>query len=66
MIYYFKGKPYEIFDRTKIKMYDEMGMNGYWEEVVIYKTLYHNPDGKYWVRFKNDFFANFKTQHKEL
>jgi hypothetical protein len=61
--YYYKGKPYKIVEYSKIKLYDEMGMNGSWHEVVIYRTLYDNPDGKTWVRFKDDFESHFKTSN---
>lgn len=58
-IYYFKRKPYKIFCNSKLKFEDE------WKDVVIYEALYNNPDGKYWVRFKDQFFELFKTQIDE-
>jgi hypothetical protein len=54
-IYYYKEKPYKIFCNSKIKI------NNIWEDVVIYECLYENPDGKYWVRFNDDFYSLFKA-----
>jgi len=52
-IYTFKQKPYYIFQESKMKI------NGEWIDCVIYKTLYHNPDGELWVRSSEEFFSLF-------
>lgn len=37
--------------------------NGAWlKDLVLYKTEYDNPDGEYFARTKEDFFANFKSK----
>lgn len=40
-----------------------------WMPVIIYETLYDNPDGKFWVRETNEFKQKFEkmlTENKEL
>lgn len=59
MIYYYKDKPYQLVHMTKIKL------NGIWQEAVLYKCLYVNPNGMLWVRLKDDFFNNFKPKIDE-
>lgn len=54
-VYYYKGKPYKIANKTKIKI------DGRWVPCVVYKCLYKNPDGLYWVRLKDEFFSLFTT-----
>jgi hypothetical protein len=57
----YKGKPYHIIGREKIKIGDE------WKDTIRYECLYDNPDGKIWNRFKDDFFRLFKMiQPKNL
>ena len=56
-VYEYKGKPYRIFTQTKTKI------NGVWIDSVVYEALYDNPDGKFWVRTKEEFFKLFKI-HK--
>jgi hypothetical protein len=56
MIYTYKDKDYSLFAKSKIKIGDE------WKGVVIYKALYDNPDGEYWVRFEEDFLKLFKPK----
>lgn len=53
--YYYNDKPYKILYKSKIKI------EGRWEECVIYKCLYKNPDGLIWVRMKDEFFKLFAT-----
>ncbi len=55
-IYSYKGNPYKIFSETKMKI------SNLWIDVVIYETLYENPDGKYWVREKGQFYELFKSE----
>lgn len=52
--YIYKGKLYELVCEAQIKL------NGVWEECVIYRTLYYNPDGTTWVRKKDEFYNLFK------
>ena len=54
-IYEFKGKQYSIFCETIMKNDEDI-----WIPVVIYETLYDNPDGKYFVRIKEQFYEKFK------
>ena len=54
-VFYYKDKPYRIFCKSKIKI------SGTWEEVIIYECLYENKDGKYWVRFDDEFYFLFKN-----
>lgn len=53
-IYEYKGKPYSVMCESKMKISE------LWIDVVIYKTEYDNPDGKYWVREKGQFYKLFK------
>lgn len=55
-LYYYKGKPYEILYESKIKL------DGKWQDCIIYRCLYFNPDGLIWVRTKKEFFKLFKTE----
>ncbi len=57
-IYEYKGKPYQVLTRSKIKMH------GDWWDVVIYKCLYVNPDGILWVRFAEEFEELFKLKEQ--
>jgi hypothetical protein len=52
--YEYKGKRYEIFSKTKIKI------NGVWVDGIIYVCRYENPDGMIWVRTAEEFFKLFK------
>ena len=54
--YSYKEKPYKILYETKIKI------GGTWIEAIVYECLYDNPDGKIWVREKQEFFNLFKQQ----
>jgi hypothetical protein len=54
VIYYHADKPYKLVRETKIKLSD-----GTWVDGIIYETLYPNPDGKIFVRQREDFFAKF-------
>lgn len=37
--------------------------NGKWiKNLVLYETLYDNPDGKYFARTKEDFEENFEKE----
>ena len=37
--------------------------NGQWlKGLVLYETLYDNPDGKYFARIKEDFEENFEKE----
>lgn len=48
------GKLYELAqDPCKVKQ------NGIWSDFILYKALYDNPDGPYFVRTKEDFYNNF-------
>ena len=39
--------------------------NGTWRrELCLYKTEYHNPDGKYFARTREDFYKNFKETNE--
>jgi hypothetical protein len=51
--YYYKGKPYKILYKSKLKL------DGEWIPCVIYKCLYKNPDGLIWVRKQEEFFELF-------
>jgi len=53
-VYIYKEKPYYIVEETSIKV------GGTWIPCIIYATLYENPDGELWVRFKEDFFNLFE------
>jgi len=53
-IYTFKDKPYRIFSDTKIKINDD------WVDGIIYECLYKHPNGRYFVRTKEEFFTRFK------
>jgi len=53
-----KERTYEIVCRSKMKI-DKI-----WQDVVIYKCLYENPDGDTWVRPVEDFEENFSLSHK--
>lgn len=55
-IYTYKNKPYQILRETKIKL------EGVWVDCVIYKTLYHNPDGDTWVRTSYEFYKLFEKK----
>lgn len=54
------GKPYKIItDKFMVKQ------NGVWiKNLVLYETLYDNPDGKYFARTKEDFEEHFEIEHK--
>lgn len=54
--YWYKDKPYKILTKSKIKL------GGEWQDVIIYKTKYKNPDGKIWVRLESEFIGLFKTK----
>lgn len=54
-IYYYDGKPYRLFANSKFKI------GKLWIDVIIYETLYDNPDGKYWVRENGEFHKLFIT-----
>lgn len=73
MIYYYKGKPYTIVAESKMKIkalidygYLECNMKlehmDRWVDVIIYQCEYENPEGRIWVRLKEQFFELFKTQ----
>lgn len=40
------------------KVLEEVGKK--WLPVVVYKSLYHNPDGDIWTRMKEEFYGKFK------
>ena len=49
------GKPYSVV--TEHAMFK---LDGVWvKDLVIYQTEYENPDGKYFIRTKEDFDAHF-------
>lgn len=50
------GKPYLVItDNLRFKQ------DGKWfEGLVLYQTLYQNPDGMYFARTKEDFEENFE------
>ncbi len=52
--YTFKDKPYILIGESKLKQPD-----GEWVPVCIYATLYDCPDGKIWVRYKDQFYTLF-------
>ena len=61
-------KPYYIHKKTGNRycittdncMFKE---NGEWKKnLVLYKTMYFNPDGEYFVRTKEDFENNFEKE----
>lgn len=54
MYYTYKEKNYTIFSETKIKI------DGVWVDGIIYLTMYYNPDGRFFVRTKEEFFKLFK------
>ena len=55
-IYKKTGKPYGLV--TENFMFKE---NGEWRRgLVLYQTLYDNPDGKFFARTPEDFFENFE------
>lgn len=56
MRYYFKGKKYKKLVKSKIKL------DGTWQDIVIYKSMYFHPDGKVWARLKEDFYKNFEPR----
>lgn len=58
--YIYKGNPYVIFQETKMKV------DGEWIDCVIYQTLYDNPDGEFWVRSSEEFFALFQEVRQSL
>lgn len=55
-VWYYKNKPYRIYKHSKINIDSE------WENVIIYKNLYYNPNGKIWVRYESSFFLLFRTK----
>ena len=50
------GKPYGLV--TDNPMFNENGELLIW--LVLYQTLYNNPDGKFFARTPEDFFENFE------
>jgi hypothetical protein len=54
--YYFKDKPYAIICESKMKISE------LWIDVVIYETLYDNPEGRVWVREKGQFYKLFERK----
>jgi hypothetical protein len=73
--YYFKGKPYVILWESKMKISDLRNVihlnwwqrfllrlifgKNQWLDIVIYKCMYDNPEGKIWVREKSEFYRLF-------
>lgn len=50
------GNPYSLV--TDNFMFKDHGV---WRrELILYKTEYHNPDGEYFARTREDFYKNFK------
>ena len=50
------GKPYSLI--TENFMFKD---NGEWRRgLILYQTLYDNPDGKFFARTPEDFFENFE------
>ena len=50
------GNPYGLV--TENFMFKE---NGEWRrELILYQTLYDNPDGKFFARILEDLFENFE------
>lgn len=54
-VYFYKGKPYRIDNHSKMRI------GGVWIDVIVYVCMYDNPEGKYWVREKKEFYKLFKT-----
>lgn len=52
-LYIHSGKEYAFFSKSKMKI------SGEWKDVVIYEALYDNPEGRYFVRYENDFNHSF-------
>jgi hypothetical protein len=77
-VYYYKGKPYRILMESRLKARGVFELFGFdwiedkyfedreWVEVVIYETLYENPDGRVWVREKEQFFKLFKKRGEDM
>ena len=54
------GNPYSLV--TDNFMFKD---NGIWRrELCLYKTEYHNPDGEYFARTREDFYKNFKETNE--
>ena len=54
------GNPYSLV--TDNFMFKD---NGTWRRgLILYKTEYHNPDGEYFARTKEDFYKNFKETNE--
>ena len=50
------GKKYELVEENLL-----VKQNGEWNKnFVLYSPLYNNPDGRYFVRTREDFFENFQ------
>jgi hypothetical protein len=71
VVYYYKDKPYKIVSEIKFKasgileifgVVDVVVGDNEWVDIVIYETLYNNPDGKTWARTKKQFYELFKTK----
>ena len=57
-IYKKTGKPYTVVTDNFM-----MKQNGKWiKDLILYKAEYNNPDGEYFARTKDDFYANFEEQ----
>jgi hypothetical protein len=52
----YKGKEYRIVHFVKMKV------NGDWVDGVLYEAMYLNPDGRYFVRTKEDFDLLFNIR----
>lgn len=55
---HYKNKPYKYIGTAK---HSET-----LEEMVIYETLYHNPEGKIWVRPKEMFFESISSDEQTV
>jgi nicotinic acid phosphoribosyltransferase len=55
--YTYKGKEYRIVHFVKMRV------KGDWVDGVLYEAMYLNPDGRYFVRTKEEFDELFK-EHK--
>ena len=55
---HYKGKPYKV--HGVVRHSETL------EELVLYETLYENPNGKMWVRPIKMFLENIKINGKEV